>query len=145
MSVRPSAELRRLVTARANDCCEYCLMPQMFVASRHQVDHIIAEKHGGLTIESNLALCCMLCNLRKGSDIASLDPDTSEVTALFHPRQTDWKSNFRLQDAMIVGTTPTGKTTALFLQLNMPDRLIERSALISAGVNLVDPEIKKPR
>jgi len=29
----------------------------------------------------NLALCCTVCNRFKGSDIASVDPDTGQVTA----------------------------------------------------------------
>ena len=66
-------------------------MPQLLVASSHQVDHIIAEKHGGATSEVNLALTCSLCNLRKGSDIASLDPETGELTRLFNPRDQSWR------------------------------------------------------
>jgi ABC-type molybdenum transport system ATPase subunit/photorepair protein PhrA len=41
------ASLRRLVVERARNCCEYCLIPQEIVLAKHQVDHVIAEKHGG--------------------------------------------------------------------------------------------------
>ncbi|WP_293367079.1 HNH endonuclease signature motif containing protein [Microcoleus sp. CAWBG50] len=57
-----SASLRRTVCDRANGCCEYCLIPETLALSSHQVDHIIAEKHRGETVESNLALSCSLCN-----------------------------------------------------------------------------------
>jgi 5-methylcytosine-specific restriction endonuclease McrA len=50
MTTRPSLDLRRQVIARADNCCEYCLLPQELVASTHQVDHVIAEKHGGQTV-----------------------------------------------------------------------------------------------
>ena len=75
---RPSAEIRRQVVERARSCCEYCLVHQDFVASTHQVDHVIAETHRGRTTMDNLALSCTLCNRRKGSDITSVDPGTAK-------------------------------------------------------------------
>jgi hypothetical protein len=50
------AELRHLVRERAHDCCEYCLIPESATFAAHQVDHIIAEKHGGQTDADNTAL-----------------------------------------------------------------------------------------
>ena len=50
--------LRRFVRERARECCEYCLIPERFTLATHWIDHIVAEKHGGLTEDSNLALCC---------------------------------------------------------------------------------------
>jgi hypothetical protein len=41
-----SAELRRLVRERAHEACEYCLILESAAFAAHQVDHIIAEKHG---------------------------------------------------------------------------------------------------
>ena len=32
----------------------------------HQIDHIIAQQHGGTNEENNLCLCCLRCNLKKG-------------------------------------------------------------------------------
>ena len=43
MTYIPEA-LRRQVTERAGECCEYCLLPQEFSLYSHEVDHIIAEK-----------------------------------------------------------------------------------------------------
>ncbi|WP_223342956.1 MULTISPECIES: HNH endonuclease [unclassified Synechocystis] len=51
-----SPSLRRIVGDRANDCCEYCLIPEALLLSSHHVDHIIAEKHGGHSTLENLAL-----------------------------------------------------------------------------------------
>lgn len=68
-----SAVLRRLIYARAHHQCEYCLVPELAVFGSHQVDHVIAEKHGGQTEASNLALACTICNKYKGSDLASVD------------------------------------------------------------------------
>ena len=71
-----SASLRARIRAWANRKCEYCLAPESLTLLEHEIDHIIALKHGGETIADNLALCCTLCNKHKGSDIASLDPET---------------------------------------------------------------------
>ena len=145
MSSRPSAELRRLVIDRAGDRCEYCLIPQLLVASSHQVDHIIAEKHGGQTSSNNLALSCSLCNLRKGSDIATLAPETGTLTRLFNPRDQSWREHFRCEDGEIQGLTETGRTTAHFLKLNSIERVAERIELAKAGIVLDSHLSTKPR
>ncbi|MFM7424602.1 MAG: HNH endonuclease [Elainella sp.] len=41
--------LRRLVYDRADGCCEYCLTPEFAAFAAHEVDDIVAQKHGGLT------------------------------------------------------------------------------------------------
>ena len=61
------AEVRKLVIERASGRCEYCLIHQDFSIYTHEVDHIIAVKHGGETIADNLALSCLSCNRHKGS------------------------------------------------------------------------------
>lgn len=145
MSDRPSASLRKLVFDRAEGRCEYCLFPQDLAASSHQIDHIIAEKHGGKTHESNLALCCILCNLRKGSDIGTLDPATGQLTSLFHPRIHAWREHFRIDGVQIVGFTAIGRATVQFLQLNSIDRLTERAEFARAGVVMDTHLSRKPR
>ncbi|NEQ24888.1 MAG: HNH endonuclease [Microcoleus sp. SIO2G3] len=85
-----AAELRRLVVDRVQSCCEYCLIPESLALASHQVDHVIAEKHGGETSAVNLALSCSLCNLAKGSDIASIDR-----TARVLEKQASWNQSFR--------------------------------------------------
>ena len=130
---RPAAALRREVIRRAGNRCEYCLIHQDDAASRHQVDHVIAEKHGGDTALSNLALSCMLCNRRKASDIGSIDTQTGKFVQFFDPRRQSWSENFRLDGAQINGITSEGRTTVEFLQLNSPERVLERAPLIEVG------------
>ncbi len=125
--------LRRLVTERAQHRCEYCLRPQWFSVLSHQVDHIIALKHGGETNDRNLCLSCARCNRIKGSDIASLDPATGQLTALFHPRQEEWSVHFRLNGAQIEGLTPQGRTTVRLLHLNDEEQVELRAELIAMG------------
>ena len=133
MTTRPSAELRRQVIARAGNCCEYCLLPQELAASTHQVDHVIAEKHGGQTALNNLALSCTVCNRRKASDISSLDPLTGVLVPLFNPRTQAWSAHFRLDGVRIEGITAEGRTTVAFLQLNGIERLVERTGFLHTG------------
>ena len=60
-------ELRRAVILRAEKLCEYCFIHEDDTFFGCQVDHIIAEKHGGETSFDNLALACTNCNRAKGS------------------------------------------------------------------------------
>lgn len=125
--------LRRLVYSRANDSCEYCLLPEMFSFEKHQTDHIIAEKHGGATTAENLALSCTLCNQRKGTDLSSVDPETGEIIRLYNPRLDKWNDHFKLEGGYIVPLTPIGRVTVRLLQFNKIDRVAERELLIEAG------------
>ena len=129
-----STSLRRLVAKRSHDCCEYCLQPEAFAFCPHEVDHIIAEKHDGKTVESNLALACKFCNTFKGSDIASIDPETQITTPLYHPRHDRWQDHFILQDAELMGLTAIGRTTIWLLRLNRNDRLQERQLWLALGL-----------
>jgi 5-methylcytosine-specific restriction endonuclease McrA len=56
----------RFVWQRADGRCEYCRMPQAFDESPFEIDHIIARKHGGATVQGNLALSCFHDNSHKG-------------------------------------------------------------------------------
>lgn len=88
--------LRQQVARRARARCEYCRLPLKYAYHPHEIDHIFAEKHGGLTASENLCLACIDCNRHKGSDICSLDPSTGEVVALYHPRRQNWYDHFQL-------------------------------------------------
>lgn len=133
MSHIPAA-LRRLVNERADGICEYCLFPSALAFVGHEVDHVVALKHGGATTLDNLALSCVLCNKHKGSDLASLDPDTAQIVALYSPRRHRWSEHFKLTEAVIVPLSPTGRATARLLRFNHPDRLAERLLAFEAGL-----------
>ncbi len=129
-----SAALRQLVVERAAGRCEYCLVHQGVSPFVHEVDHIIASKHGGQTTSKNLALACLPCNRHKGSDLTSIDPNSGEIVRLFNPRVQSWADHFSLDGARIVGLTPTGRATIFLLRLNSSIRLVERQALIEQGL-----------
>jgi hypothetical protein len=125
--------LRKLVYERAQGCCEYCLIPDMATLSPHEVDHVIAEKHGGQTVAENLALSCTLCNKYKGSDIASVDPDTNNIVPLFNPRIHQWHQHFKWNNGEFIALSPQGRVTIRLLRLNLRDRLLERQLLWQTG------------
>jgi hypothetical protein len=128
-----SAELRRLVIARADNLCEYCLISEDATWFGCEVDHIISEKHGGPTTAENLALACATCNAAKGSDIGSIDWTSGQFVRFFHPRSDLWHHHFRLEGFRIAPLTPIGTVTANILELNRWERLLEREVLIAAG------------
>lgn len=104
-------------------------MPDAAALFAHEVDHIVAQKHGGATTAENLALSCITCNKYKGSDIASIDPETGKLEALFHPRKQNWTDNFAFVGGQIMPLTATGVVTTRLLQLNLPFRVAERELL----------------
>ena len=82
-----SQTLRAQVINRAFHSCEYCLIHVDYTTLIHEVDHIIAQKHGGETNFDNLTYACAQCNRYKGSDIASVDPETNQREFIYHPRE----------------------------------------------------------
>ena len=84
MSYIPAA-LRQLVIERAGERCEYCLYPQHASLLAFEMEHIVSEKHGGVTEADNLALACPFCNRAK-ADLGSLDPESGELVAFYNPR-----------------------------------------------------------
>lgn len=126
--------LADLVRRRALNCCEYCLLPQPFSSTRFQIDHIIAEKHGGRTIASNLALACFADNNHKGPNLSGVDPKTGKKVWLFHPRRHKWARHFRWRGPILVGRTPIGRATVAVLAINLPIRVAQRAALMAEGL-----------
>jgi len=127
------AELRRQVIERAENCCEYCRLSQDDDEFSFHIDHIVAEKHHGETIPENLCLSCYVCNIHKGSDIASVDLETRQVIPLYNPRTQIWSEHFELEDERIKPLTPNGRVTVSLLHFNDLERLAERSILLKLG------------
>jgi hypothetical protein len=129
-----SASLRRSVIQRANNCCEYCLVSQEDRFLPYEVDHIIAEKHGGATTEDNLCWSCYICNGFKGSDLSSVDwDDTGDIVPLFNPRKSKWTDHFRINGTTIEPLAPTGRVTVFLLRLNTDEQKAERELLVPLG------------
>ncbi len=128
------AALAGIIWQRARNRCEYCLLPSALSSMPFEIDHVIPRKHGGQTVEKNLALACFYCNRYKGANIAGFHPQTRQITRLFNPRSDIWEQHFRWQSTHIEGVTSIGSTTVVVLKLNHPEMLVVREALHDEGV-----------
>lgn len=124
----------RIVHERAKDCCEYCQLPQEASSIPFEIDHIIAQKHRGVSEESNLALACFYCNSAKGSNIAGRDPQTDLLTRLYNPREDLWHEHFAWSGDELAGGTDVGRTTIDVLRINDIDSVILRRSLMAEGI-----------
>jgi hypothetical protein len=115
---------REQVRHRAAERCEYCGLPQSAVPlAPFQVEHVIARQHLGSDELSNLALACDRCNLYKGPNLSSIDPETGAIVEMFNPRRDVWNEHFRVQEGVIYGLTAKGRATARLLNMNAKKRV----------------------
>lgn len=119
---------RHFVRERADKRCEYCFTHEDDVDLRHEVDHVIAEKHGGATNRRNLAYACFSCNNNKGSDIASLSYG-GVIVRFFNPRTDVWTDHFRIDGDRLTPLTPEAEATERIFQFNTAHRRDERREL----------------
>jgi HNH endonuclease len=131
-------ELKQLISQRAKERCEYCLLPQSTRLFPYHLDHIIAKQHGGTDDEGNLALCCPQCNRHKGPNIATLEPTTGNFVGFFNPRKERWDAHFRFEEGFIKGLTPEGRATETIFRFNEPVRVAERMMLMELGLYNLD-------
>ena len=129
------AALRELVTQSAHRRCGYCLTQEIVVGAPMEIEHIIPEALGGLTVEENLWIACSLCNEHKGSRVAARDPLTGETVALFHPRRQVWAEHlaWSTDGTRLMGRTPTGRATIVALSLNRLALVRSRRVWARAG------------
>ena len=129
-----NASVRQFVFDRAGRRCEYCRLEQVFHDLPFQIEHIIAKKHKGDDDEENLALSCYNCNAFKGPNIAGIDPQSQQLTRLFHPRRDRWEEHFSWVGCELVGSTDVGRTTIEVLRINNEESIALRRLLIALGV-----------
>jgi hypothetical protein len=112
--------LRRLVEERASSCCEFCLLPAdlAFLLS-HEVDHVIAEKHGGETVEF-WPSAGWLCRLSQGSICSPPGPRASH----FVPNQR------RVAEALLGSDDPAAQAVGVAMQHGITTAAPERPETI---------------
>lgn len=133
-----SDALRKQVEDRADNICEYCLIPIEETYFGGEIDHIIGIKHDGETILENLALACQPCNRNKGSDLGSNSVTTNILTRFYNPRIDVWTKHFQVnEDAEIIPLTEIGEVTGRIFKFNEFERVLERQGLIELGLWLV--------
>jgi hypothetical protein len=125
--------LEQRVWRRAKARCEYCQLAQALSPLPHEIDHIIARKHGGETAPDNLALACFFCNSYKGPNIAGVDPESRRIARLFHPRRDRWRAHFAWDGPRLAGRTRIGRVTIAVLEINHPKFVALRALMIQEG------------
>jgi hypothetical protein len=124
------AATQRVVRSRANNRCEYCQLTQDAAPFlTFHIEHIQAKQHIHDESLDNLALACPDCNRYKGPNLATLDPQTREVTLLFHPRKDNWNDHFEFEGFFIRGITPIGIATERLLKFNLEERVELRAEI----------------
>lgn len=127
--------LREQIAAEARHRCGYCLTSSRITGTPMEIDHIVPESLGGLTVKENLWLACSMCNDHKGNRIAAQDPHTGDVVRLFDPRRQVWSEHFAWspEGDQIVGETPTGRATVMAVRLNRVELVEARRGWVTAG------------
>lgn len=125
-----------LVSQRAGHRCEYCRAPEVIFNFPFEAEHIVPGSREGLDADSNLALACRSCNLRKSDHETGTDDVTGAVVPLFNPRRDVWDEHFQVnrETSVIVGLTPTGRATVARLQMNSPSQLTARKQWMQLGL-----------
>jgi hypothetical protein len=126
--------IRQRVWERANSLCEYCQLPAAFSEFAFEIDHVIAEKHGGASVLDNLCLACFYCNSYKGTNISGIDPDSGRIVPLYNPRQQTWGRHFKWNGPLLVGKTRSGRATIQVLNINEEFAVAVRRSLIEERV-----------
>ena len=92
---------------------------QVLLFNRFRSNTSFPEVKAESTLD-NLALACQGCNNHKYNKTEGRDPITGDIVPLYHPRKQRWSEHFAWSDdfTLVIGLTPTGRTTVETLQLN---------------------------
>jgi len=125
-----------LVADRAAHRCEYCHAPELVFNFPFEVEHILPRALGGADTEFNLALACRSCNLRKGTRISGIAPESDTEDRLFNPRQDQWDDHFQVdgEPGMLLGKTLVGRVTVACLEMNTQTQVMARQLWIRLGL-----------
>lgn len=122
-------DVRDIVRLRANDACEYCLLPTI---SKFQIEHIIPQQlwreyvdgrqpgvppipgRGGPHHIDNYAWSCPFCNEAKSKRVSH--GMGRKAVRFFDPRHDRWPDHFAFYNAsrylLLIGVTEIGRVTA---------------------------------
>jgi hypothetical protein len=127
------AVTREFVRRRAERRCEYCRFPDHALNLPFHVEHVVASIHRTDGSLDNLPWACPRCNLRKGTNLSTIDSESGNRVDVFNPRAMKWAEHFEIRDGLVVGVTACGRGTANLLDMNNEIRLNHRRRLIELG------------
>lgn len=138
------AKLKRLVIARAHNCCEYCRNQVQFAMQSFSIEHIKPRQAGGKTILDNLALASEGCNSHKHTTTKAVDPLSEDLVPLYNPRRQRWDEHFawNTNSTIIIGLTSIGRATIDALKMNRRGVVNLRRVLYAMGEHPPD-ELRK--
>ena len=124
------------VALRAGHRCEYCHAPEAVFNFPLEVEHIVPVSRGGVDSNTNWALACRSCNLRKAAHIDSTDPESRTTVRLFHPQQDQWEEHFSVavESGIIKGHTSIGRATIARLGINSEVQMAARRQWMRLGL-----------
>jgi len=127
--------LRDQIGRDARRRCGYCLTSARITGTPMEIDHLVPESLGGLTVRDNLWLACSMCNDHKGNRIAARDPESGEVVRLYDPRRERWAAHFAwsADGALVLGKTACGRATVAAIRLNRAEIVEARRGWVGAG------------
>lgn len=132
---RITAQMKKLVSERAQGCCEYCRSQVRFAMQPFSAEHITPKSQGGETILENLALACQGCNNHKYNKTQGFDSINGELTPFYNPRKHQWTDHFAWNNdfTLIIGLTSIGRVTVEELRLNREGVVNLRQVLYATG------------
>ncbi len=130
------AELDVLVEAEVRAAGQRAAAPEAVFNFPFEIEHVVPPGQQGPDDESNWALACRSCNLRKSNHLTGVDETTQNQERLFHSRRDLWDHHFVVNrgTGAIQGTTPTGRATVARLQMNTSLQLEGRKVWIRLGL-----------
>jgi hypothetical protein len=101
-----------------------------------EVEHVVPRSGEGTDSETNWALACRSCNLRKAAHVSGLDPESRVVVRLFHPRNDRWDEHFQVDptSGAIDGLTAIGRASVAVLTMNSEAQLAARRQWTRLGL-----------
>lgn len=135
-SERVTSTVKKVVSSRAKNYCEYCRTPDKYCTESFTIDHINPREAGGENTLDNLAWACLGCNSHKHIKTQESDPETGKNVPLFNPRKQVWTEHFNWSDdyTCIIRKTACGRATIKALHLNRAGVINLRDLLIIAGI-----------
>jgi HNH endonuclease len=122
VSIYISVKIHKQIHQQFNNCCAYCQTAESLIATTFEIEHIIPRSLGGESNIDNLCLSCPHCNRHKATRQNFPDPETQQLTSLFHPQQQIWQEHFAWDTtaSVLIAANPIGRATIAALEINRP-------------------------